>query len=268
MATSQSPCSPSALRSRRSTASTAKPSISKHSCRTGHARQAIATAVAFKLPPTGTFRFVKVVRRKPHGASVLSIAAVLPMTGRKVAGARIAYGAMAATPMRARAVEQALEGKTLDAATIAAAQTVAAEGCKPQSDPQASAWYRRQVLPVHLARLLTARREALNGARSRHLHAQRRGAGEFVEPGATARRCPARQARPHGTKAGCHQGTCGACTVVIDGEPHLSCLTLPALRESRVTTLEGFDARQARSIHLQRAFMEGFAAQCGFCTPA
>jgi len=117
-------------------------------------RPSIVTGVAFELPPTGAFRFVKVVRRKPHGASVLSIATVLPMTGRKVAGARVAYGAMGPMPMRARPVELALEGKLLDAAAIEAAVNAAIDGCKPQSDPQASAWYRLQVLPVHLKRLL------------------------------------------------------------------------------------------------------------------
>jgi len=118
-------------------------------------KPAIVTGVSFELPPAGAFRFAKVVRRKPHGASVLSIAAVLPLAERKVAGARVAYGAMAATPMRARAVEKALEGQSLDERTIAAAVKVAAEGCAPLSDPQASAWYRLQVLPVHLRRLLS-----------------------------------------------------------------------------------------------------------------
>jgi len=121
-------------------------------------RPAVVTGVALELPPAGAFRFVKVVRRKPHGASVLSIAAVLPMTGRKVAGARVAYGAMGPIPMRARPVEQALEGKPLDAAAIEGAVNAASEGCKPQSDPQASAWYRMRVLPVHLKRLLAGDR--------------------------------------------------------------------------------------------------------------
>src|SRR4029078_12272096 len=58
-------------------------------------KPALVTGISFALPPADTFRFVKVIRRKPHGASVLSIAVVLPMTGRKVSGARIAYGAMA-----------------------------------------------------------------------------------------------------------------------------------------------------------------------------
>ena len=54
-----------------------------------------------------------------------------------------------------RAVEKALSGRKLDDAAIAAAVEVAAEGCAPESDPQASAWYRLTVLPVHLKRLLS-----------------------------------------------------------------------------------------------------------------
>lgn len=116
----------------------------------------VVRSVGFPVPPAGAFRFVKVVRRKPHGASVLSIAAVLPLAGRKVTGVRVAYGAMAASAIRARAVEKALEGKALDEASITAAIKVATDGCAPLSDPQASAWYRLNVLPVHLKRLLTA----------------------------------------------------------------------------------------------------------------
>jgi xanthine dehydrogenase small subunit len=114
----------------------------------------IVTKVAFKLPPANAFRFVKVMRRHPHGASVLSIAAVLPLADGRVKGARVAYGAMAPTAMRAKAVEKALEGRMLDDATVAKAVAVAAEGASPASDPFASDWYRRNVLPVHLARLL------------------------------------------------------------------------------------------------------------------
>ena len=116
----------------------------------------IIRSVDFTAPPAGAFRFAKVIRRKPHGASVLSIAAILPMADRKVTGGRIAYGAMAPRPMRARAVEKALEGKPLDPATIVSAVRVATDGCKPLNDPQASEWYRLAVLPVHLQRLLGA----------------------------------------------------------------------------------------------------------------
>ena len=114
----------------------------------------IVRSVTFKEPPDGAFRYLKAVRKHPHGASVVSIAAVLPANGDRLAGPRVAYGAMAAKPMRARAVEAALEGNRLDEATIDAAVEVATEGCKPLTDPQASDWYRMTVLPIHLKRLL------------------------------------------------------------------------------------------------------------------
>lgn len=114
----------------------------------------IVKTVSFAVPLESALRFVKVMRRRPHGASVLSIAALLPLTEARVRGARVAYGAMAPTAMRAKAVEQALEGAKLDEATIARAVAVATEGTAPASDPFASDWYRRNVLPVHLARLL------------------------------------------------------------------------------------------------------------------
>jgi CO/xanthine dehydrogenase FAD-binding subunit len=106
--------------------------------------------------PAGTdvFRFRKVSRVKPKGIAVLTIAALLPVAGGRVAGARVAYGGMAPTPMRARAVERALEGRALDPVGIAAAVAAAAEGTSPASDAIASDWYRREILPVYLRRLL------------------------------------------------------------------------------------------------------------------
>ena len=67
-------------------------------------------------------------------------------------------------------------------------------------------------------------------------------------------------------KQGCRQGTCGTCTVIIDGAPRLACLTLAATCDGgTIETVESL--RGADGLHpLQRAFMEHFAAQCGFCT--
>jgi xanthine dehydrogenase small subunit len=119
------------------------------------ASPSLVTAVQFTRPQnSGDVRFHKVSRVKPKGISVLSIAAHLPMSGGRIGQARVAYGAMAPTPIRARGVERALEGKALDAASIAAAKAAAAEGVRPATDAIASEWYRREVLPVHLGRLL------------------------------------------------------------------------------------------------------------------
>lgn len=70
-----------------------------------------------------------------------------------------------------------------------------------------------------------------------------------------------------GSKRGCDLGTCGCCTVLMDGVPTLSCLTLAKLAEGReITTIEGI--APPGGLHpVQKAFVEKGATQCGFCTP-
>ncbi|MER8502996.1 MULTISPECIES: (2Fe-2S)-binding protein [unclassified Mesorhizobium] len=71
-----------------------------------------------------------------------------------------------------------------------------------------------------------------------------------------------------GTKKGCDQGQCGACTVHIDGQRVLACLTLAAQAEGRaITTIEGLAGEDGALHAVQAAFLEQDAFQCGYCTP-
>ena len=90
---------------------------------------------------------------------------------------------------------------------------------------------------------------------------------EFVQSGATLLNVLRDKLGDTSPKGGCHQGTCGACSVIIDGELRLSCLTL-------AETCNGADIRTTAGLSdggvmhpLQVAFVDAFASQCGFCTP-
>src|SRR4029079_6459178 len=104
---------------------------------------ALVLAVPCQRPASAdAFRYRKIARIKPKGGSVITLAAHLPVSGGRIAGARIALGSMAPTQTRARAAERALDARALDAATIAAAASAAAEGTSPSDSALGSAWYR------------------------------------------------------------------------------------------------------------------------------
>ncbi len=120
----------------------------------GNRRGRIVQSVSVpRISDPNALRFIKVTRVKPKGAALMSIAALAPASGGR-GGWRVAYGNMAPTPVRASAVERALEGASLDENGISRALQAATEGLTPPTDAFASEWYRREVAPVHLKRLL------------------------------------------------------------------------------------------------------------------
>ena len=90
-----------------------------------------------------------------------------------------------------------------------------------------------------------------------------------VEPRATLLDCLRDNFGLTGAHAGCEQGVCGACTVLVDGEPVRSCLLYAVQADGySVTTIEGLAPASGELSPLQDAFCETHGLQCGYCTPA
>jgi CO/xanthine dehydrogenase FAD-binding subunit len=112
-------------------------------------------AVVFERPAADFVgRFRKSGPRPALEISTVSVALGARIIGGRLGGVRVAMGSVAPTPLRARHVEAALEGKLLDAATIAAAVAATAEDAKPIDDVRASAWYRSHLVRVFVEEVL------------------------------------------------------------------------------------------------------------------
>jgi CO/xanthine dehydrogenase FAD-binding subunit len=117
--------------------------------------QELLTAVVFARPaPDFRSRFRKAGPRPALEISTVSVAVGARVSNGRLSGVRVAMGSVAATPLRARHVEAALEGKLLDAATIAAAVEAAGQDAKPIDDVRASAWYRSHLVRVFVEEVL------------------------------------------------------------------------------------------------------------------
>ncbi|MEJ5200446.1 MAG: 2Fe-2S iron-sulfur cluster-binding protein, partial [Anaerolineae bacterium] len=231
-----------------------------------------------------------------------------------VVRARIALGAVAPTIIRAAEAEAYLVGKELTDEVIATAAGLAAAATRPISDIRGSAEYRRDMARVLTARALRQLRDGveradwperpvlLQGRTNRRIGESANTTSFIADPespislilngkpttlygarGKTLLRALREDAGLTGTKEGCAEGECGACTVWLDGMAVMSCL-VPVERAAgcEVVTIEGLadlaphlpseaenpDERPTEKLHpLQRAFIEAGAVQCGYCTP-
>jgi CO/xanthine dehydrogenase FAD-binding subunit len=117
--------------------------------------QELLTAIVFDRPAIGfVARFRKSGPRPALEISTVSVAVGARLANGRLSNVRVAMGSVAPTPLRARHVEAALEGKPLDAATIAAAVAATAEDAKPIDDVRASAWYRGHLVRVFVEEVL------------------------------------------------------------------------------------------------------------------
>lgn len=123
--------------------------------RTAKLPEELLSAIVFKRPAADFIgKFRKSGPRPALEISTVSVALGARVSGGTLSGVRVAMGSVAPTPLRARHVEAALEGKALDAATIAAAVAGTAEDAKPIDDVRASAWYRGHLVRVFVEEVL------------------------------------------------------------------------------------------------------------------
>jgi carbon-monoxide dehydrogenase medium subunit len=249
---------------------------------------------ALKANQRGTF--IKFALRQAQAISVINVAVVLDLDGKVARRASITLGAVAPTIIHAVEAEGFLKDCELTPEAILQAADLTMQAARPISDVRSSAGYRRSMVKVITRRALNA---IANGAERDQFPADpillvSPHNGTLVSPmretlrtgetpittcingkevtfttgqEKTLLRFLREEVGLTGTKEGCAEGECGACTVFLDGQAVMSCL-VPAPRAlgAEIVTVEGL-AHDGELHPIQKAFMEAGAVQCGYCTP-
>ncbi len=239
--------------------------------------------------------FIKLALRRAQAISLVNVAVVVRFEAgtEYVESSRIALGAVAPTIIRCAEAEAGLVGQALTPDAIDAAAHAAQAVARPIDDVRASAAYRRRLVAVGVRRALRAiaageqrgalparpvtlagsgaqpsAAPAINGADA--ITTTINGAQRVVVGAGhkTLLRMLREDAGLPGTKEGCAEGECGACTVYLDGLAVMACL-VPAPRAAGATivTVEGLVGADGALHPVQQAFVDEGAVQCGYCTP-
>lgn len=243
--------------------------------------------------------FLKLGLRRAQAIAIVNVAVVLTMLADTVTQARITLGSVAPTIIRSTEAERFLTGKVLTRDVIARAGVLAAQTITPISDVRGSAEYRRymtETLTRHALEALADGTERdtlppkpvmLWGKTTGHFgekpdqlltHSDSdndpiittiNGEKRTIYGGndKTLLRMLRENANLVGTKEGCAEGECGACTVFLDDIAVMSCMVpAPRAHGSKIVTIEGL--AQDNLLHpVQQAFIDEGAVQCGYCTP-
>jgi xanthine dehydrogenase iron-sulfur cluster and FAD-binding subunit A len=241
--------------------------------------------------------FQKLGLRRAQAVSLVNAAITITINGSRVTRAVITLGSVAPTVIRASQAEEYLAGQTIDDDIIEQTARLAMQAAQPIDDVRSGADYRAEMVRVCVSRGL----KSIMGGQPRQLTLERplllwgreypgdqshlpqsitHTEGVPIVPWINGKqytftsgyqktllRLLREEAGLTGTKEGCAEGECGACTVFLDGFAVMSCLVpAPRAHGAQIVTIEGL-AKDGILHPVQQAFIDAGAVQCGYCTP-
>lgn len=248
-----------------------------------------------KMQPNQKGSFIKYLLRNTHGISVANVTVILGFEGNSIIYARITLGAVAPTIIRAKKAEEFLLSKAINEETIEEVGRLCLKAATPISDIRASEEYRDHLIPLLIERAMNEIQSGkwkefpenpvllwgkTNGnqkpAQESFVHNKKTPIITTINKKKyslssghdnTLLNLVREEAGLTGSKLGCGEGECGACTLFLNGLPVLSCLIpAPRAHDAEIITIEGIS--EGERLHpVQQAFIDEGAVQCGYCTP-